>query len=162
MRDFFYNKGDVLIAILIILVAAFVIYVRVGIIMEYSATGERSEGLLPLPFGFDGSDGQSSGEGENGGEGEGAVEGSDPNGQAPEQAGGQPSAASPDSIQITVNAGDAASTIADKLFAVGAIEDKQAFLSEVMSQGADSRLKMGTFVIPAGSSTSEIIAILTR
>ena len=47
MRDFFYNKGDVLIAALIILVAACVIYIRVGIIMDYPPSGEN--GLLPLP-----------------------------------------------------------------------------------------------------------------
>jgi len=63
-------------------------------------------------------------------------------------------------VTITVNAGDAASTIADKLLAAGAISDKQAFLTEVIAQKADSKLKQGTFTIPAGSTVNEIIKIL--
>ena len=65
-------------------------------------------------------------------------------------------------VQITVVAGDVAYTIADKLFNAGAITDKQAFLSDTMAQGADSKMKQGTFTIPANSSHSDIISILTQ
>ena len=79
--------------------------------------------------------------------------------EPPEQSPGQ---TAPAAVQITVNAGDSASTIADKLLAAGAITDKQAFLADVVAQGADSRLRAGTFTIPAGSSHLEIIAILVQ
>ncbi|GHU62185.1 hypothetical protein AGMMS49983_03180 [Clostridia bacterium] len=49
MKDFFYNKSDVLIAILIILVAAFVIYTRVGIIMDYPSKMAGGEGNTYMP-----------------------------------------------------------------------------------------------------------------
>jgi len=197
MRDFFYNKGDVFIAVLIILIAAFVIYIRVGVIMDYSASGNSSGGLLPMPPGMGNTDTGQSG----GGADANAGAGSDVNagaGAATDQAGqgqdgqtaqtGDASAQSPaapqtpdvttdsnqpaqtetppaqqpgaSTVQITVSAGDAASTIADKLLAAGAITDKQAFIAEVLSEGADSKLKMGTFTIPAGSSFADIIKIL--
>ena len=185
MRDFFYNKGDIFIAVIIILAAAVVIYIRVGIVLDYSEKGGKGSGLLPeLPFfgsGGDDGDGPDKGteppaQGGQDGQGGQAVAppdgGQNPSGgdgaqsQAP---GGQnpppgtqdpPPQSTPQSIQIIISAGDAASTIADKLLAAGAITDKQAFLSEVMAQGADSKLKIGTFTIPIGSSNSEIIAIL--
>ena len=173
MRDFFYNKGDVLIAILIILVAATVIYFRVGIVMGNPDPGERIRDFfssLNLP-------GQS---------GEPAVtvteddeeqqpaqpddtdtatqedqtSADEPGAQAPEPEDPAPPPSATADITITVNAGDAASTIADKLLAAGAISDKQAFLAEVEAQGAASKLKQGTFTIPAGSSISDIIKIL--
>ena len=177
MRDFFYNKGDVFIAVLIILIAAFVIYLRVGVIMDYSASGGKGESLLPMPpaIGEWGGRPSAVGADEGSGQNDTGDNATDPstlsetNGQAGQTPAeqeqppassvqvGQPPASS---VQITVSAGDAASTIADKLLAAGAITDKQAFISEVLSQGADSKLKIGTFTIPTGSTVSEIITIL--
>jgi len=176
MRDFFYNKGDVLIAILIILVAATVIYFRVGIVMGNPDPGERIRDFLsslPLP-------GQTvesvvpeanNGE-EQGGGGTVQADGTDTAGTTDTQTSDDqpPAAEEPETdpppsdgaeITITINAGDTASAVADKLLAAGVISDKQAFLSEVIAQKADSRLKQGTFKIPAGSTTNEIINILT-
>ena len=184
MRDFFYNKGDIFIAVLIILAAAFVIYLRVGVIMDYSASGENSGSLLPMPPTIEDvidqvTGGAAEGNAQGNEEPEPAAQQPQENGQpAVQQQEGDPPEQNPpeqnlpeqsaDSssqesgqIQITVSAGDAASTIADKLLAAGAITDKQAFLADVMEQRADSRLKMGTFTIPAGASHSDIIEILT-
>ncbi|MDR3364624.1 MAG: hypothetical protein LBS91_06735 [Clostridiales Family XIII bacterium] len=177
MRDFFYNKSDVLIATVIILVAAFVIYTRVGVIMGYPGLGAKGDGVESVSppvyaetengaLGTDATDAPVDG----GAEAQPVQPSAEP-GQQPETAPlgqqpadmGQPPAQptqSAASVTITVSAGDAASAIADKLLAAGAISDKQAFLSEVMAQGADSKLKMGTFTIPAGSANADIVAIL--
>jgi hypothetical protein len=191
MRDFFYNKGDVLIAILIILIAAVVIYWRVGVIMNYSATGENGGGLLPVPFADEGADGGSSDAAANGGGGQdGSSSATDPVDPVatPEQAPVEtqpetqpeqdpvttPAEQTPDPAQtpeetpaaapaqITVAAGGSWSGAADALVSAGAITDKSAFMAEVVAQGADSKLKVGTFSIPAGSSNTEIIAILIK
>ena len=191
MRDFFYNKGDVFIAVLIILIAAAVIYMRVGVIMEYSASGGKDGGWFQLPSALIEIKEKLSGKpAEVTGVQEGAdsaaagtpVQTETPK-EAPKEAPVETPPALPEdepgpaettpatpatpttpttpaTIQITIEAGDAASTVADKLFAAGAITDKQAFLAEVMAQGADSKLKIGTFVIPAGSSHADIIKIL--
>ena len=174
MRDFFYNKGDVLIAILIILIAATVIYFRVGIVMGNPDPGERIRDFisslnLPGQSGEPAVTGTVDDEGQEGSQTAPPVDTDSPaqEDQTPadepaaqdDEPEGQTPVTSAD-ITITVNAGDAASTIADKLLAAGAISDKQAFLAEVEAQGAASKLKQGTFTIPAGSSISDIIKIL--
>jgi len=179
MRDFFYNKGDVLIAILIILVAATVIYFRVGIVMGNPDPGERIRDFFsslnlpgqsgePAVAGQEDNDGQEEGQSAQP-EDTAAQTPEDPAQENPAQTDGpegqdaEPEDPAPPpsaDVTITVNAGDAASTIADKLLAAGAISDKQAFLAEVEAQGAASKLKQGTFTIPAGSSISDIIKIL--
>ena len=185
-----YNKGDVLIAILIIIVAAVVIYSRVGVIMDYSENGARERQLLPpltienirgwlgLDKPAEGADGQGGAYTEPesaapaGTENEPAAPLQSETPAEEEPADPEPAAAalpddtpaeppgSPAEVTITINAGDSASVIADKLLAAGAIDDRAAFLSEVVAKGADSKLKQGTFNIPAGSTISDIIAIL--
>ena len=183
MRDFFYSKGDVFIAVLIILVAVFVIYLRVGVIMGYDPFGGAAENLLPAPSAgpaAEGTEPDSTAQGPEEGDDGGGVPAigpaeTDPTDEGPDQAqtgSAEPADETPAQVedqppatvamQITVVAGDAASTIADKLLAAGAISDKQAFLSDVLAQNADSRLKQGTFTIPAGASHADIIAILTK
>ena len=171
MRDFFYNKGDVFIAVMIILAAAFVIYVRVGVIMNYPP--DEGGGLLPMPSFLEGEDQAATSSNEGGPVvPEDAGAGLTPTEQTPlvepeqivepEQTVEPEQPVVPQTVQITVNAGEAANTIADKLLAAGAITDTKAFLTDVVAQGADSRLKSGTFTIPVGSSHLEIIAILVQ
>jgi len=180
MRDFFYNKGDVLIAVLIIIAAIVVIYFRVGVVMGDPDPGERLKNFIsPIISYITGDRGAE--EAVTGEEGQGSITAEpeapvqdEPTTTVPDSEGAvvtdepvveedPPPPSAPDNaadITITINAGDVASTIADKLVAAGVISDKQAFLAEVDAQGAASKLKQGTFKIPAGSSISEIIAIL--
>jgi hypothetical protein len=181
----------VLIAILIILIAAVVIYMRVGIIMDYPskmAGGEGNSYLPPiqdvLSEGLDAMGSQSPAEVDSdsmitqdttsavGLEQEPAEDSpadtsapaaqSDPPpaDSTPAVTVTPPAATTPTEVTITVAAGDVGSKIADKLLAVGAITDKAAFLAEVTAQGADTKLKQGTFTIPAGTTLAEIVKIL--
>ena len=188
MRDFFYNKGDVLIAVLIILVAAFVIYLRVGVIMDYSASGGS---LLPNPLAALGSaadkddddadDVDDSADQDSVGDaalGVPPAEPADGGAEPAEPAADEPAEIPPEDlqmdepepepppppqeVQITVSAGDNGGIIADKLIAAGLITDKQGWISDLVASGADRNVKQGTFTIPTGSSHSEIIEILTR
>jgi len=177
MRDFFYNKGDVLIAVLIIIVAAVIIYFRVGVVMD-SEPGEKLKSLFaPLITAITG---EKSPDEEPAAEEPVASEPVTPEATEPsagtdtaqeqtpvveeppvqEEPPAEPPPAAAADIKITIAAGDIASTIADKLLAAGAITDKQAFLAEVDAQNAASKLKQGTFTIPAGSSAKDIVSIL--
>jgi len=181
MRDFFYNRGDVLITVLIVLVAATVIYFRVGVVMGDPEPGERLKNMVVSLFSTSETadeplEGTTVDEGAQGGliaetpeqttppadepgtVAEAPVVDDEPSVEEPPAQ--EPPAATSGEVKITVNAGDAASTIANKLKEAGAITDTQAFLSEVMAQKADSRLKQGTFTIPSGSSINDIIKIL--
>jgi hypothetical protein len=179
MRDFFYNKRDVLIAMLIILAAARVIYTRVGVIMDYPSKMAGGEGNAYLPPIQDVlSDVAGLGESQpNEGLNDDAASAENteqlPADVTPAQTNPAPvqtdpapadvtppEAAPPAEVTIIVSAGDVASVIADKLLAAGAIPDKAAFLAEVTAQSADSKLKMGTFTIPAGATPAEIVRIL--
>ena len=199
MRDFLYNKGDVLIAVLIIVVAVVVIYFRVGVVMGNTDPGGELQQLITSTPQTGQTDNNASTGTVNGDASQGqagantpavtapavtgttedqttqtpAVTGtSDAQATTPDQSTQEvippaqtpaaPAKPAPGTVdtQITVSAGDAASTIADKLYAAGAISDQQAFLSEVIAQKADSKLKQGTFTIPAGSSMADIVKIL--
>jgi hypothetical protein len=184
MRDFLYNKSDVLIAILIILIAAFVIYTRVGIIMDYPSKMAGGEGNSYLPdiqdVLSDGTDGDKS-QTLAGTRPDDVVtvdvtpaveeplpaaEDTDtwtptaPAEVAPAEVPQDIVSPAPVDYIITVAAGDVGSKIADKLLAAGAITDKAGFLAEVTAQGADTKLKQGTFTIPAGTPPAEIVKIL--
>lgn len=37
MRDFFYRKNDIIIVLIILIIAGFLIYNRIGVIMDYPA-----------------------------------------------------------------------------------------------------------------------------
>ncbi|HWI66479.1 MAG TPA: hypothetical protein VNT75_32015 [Symbiobacteriaceae bacterium] len=87
-----------------------------------------------------------------------------PAGQAPAAAPTQQPAApapTPVNINITVDDGDAASTIADKLKARGLIANTDQFLARVTELGADTSLKAGTFSIPTGAPLDAVIKALT-
>jgi hypothetical protein len=184
MRDFLYNKSDVLIAVLIIVIAALVIFSRIGVLMNFSESlddGASSDYVAPvLPSESGGqvsSDAGVSGNGAASGadsavddaavgenaadpaEAESATGGAD---SATEEdvaaeAGGAPG----EIVNFSINAGDSASRIADNLLLAGLIPDKQTFLSEVVAQKADTLLRIGTYRIPKGSTSAEIVDILT-
>jgi hypothetical protein len=175
MRDFFYNKSDVLIATLIILIAAVVIYTRVGVIMDYpsKAAGGDGNSILPdvtmiLEEGVEGILSATEADGDENVTDvvvtEPAV--TEPAGDAqtepPEEPAAPPAETPPASseVTITISAGDYGTSIAEKLLTAGAITDKNAFLAEVAAQHADTKLKQGTFKIPAGATLAEIVKIL--
>lgn len=64
--------------------------------------------------------------------------------------------------KITIPAGSYASKIAQILFDAGLVSSTDDFLKELSAEKADTKLKAGTFTIPAGSTMQEIIAILIK
>ncbi|MDR1292886.1 MAG: hypothetical protein LBJ91_05810 [Clostridiales Family XIII bacterium] len=169
MRNFLYNKSDILIAIIIIAAAAIIIWSRVDAIMGSDegddgaspavAAGEElpapdvetSEGAVvetPPP---------------EGGEvaGETPVDGGealDPDGEATD---GEAPVEDGESIEFTVEVGSAASTVADDLASSGLVESSEAFLNELTAQNAETKLKAGTFEIVPGTSVADIVKKLT-
>ena len=209
MRDFFYNRNDVIVATVIILVAAFVIYMRIGVIMDYPAIAAGAEektfiqsifwwskdpdeviDTISSKLNLDGDDTpavenpvQSVVETPVANPHPDPVQTETPPAEVTqdppaevtqnppaEQPATPPAEVTPppqeqpvsptSEVTITVVAGDVGSTIGDKLVSAGAITDKNAFVNEVLAQGAATKLKQGTFKIPAGSTMAEIVKIL--
>jgi cytoskeletal protein RodZ len=167
MKNFLYNKSDIFVALVIIAVAALIIWTRVDAIMDFpggNAEASAQTGEVDIPD-TDGAiqDATSAG----------AVDettaqpapdtdaDTDTNPATSTDAAEQP-AQPAEPVQFVVQVGQATSTIADNLVAAGLISSKAEFLSTVSSMGVESKLKAGTFNIQPGTSVTDIINILTK
>ncbi|MDR1042611.1 MAG: hypothetical protein LBL54_01750 [Clostridiales Family XIII bacterium] len=167
MRNFLYNKSDILIAIIIIAAAAIIIWTRVDAIM---GSDEKDDGAttvgtgeeLPTP------DAETSDAAVDappaGGETDGETpptdgEVVDPDAEDPD---GEALVEGDEPIEFTVEVGSAASTVAKDLASAGLVETADAFLSELTAQNAETKLKAGIFEITPGTSVSDIVKKLTN
>jgi len=64
-------------------------------------------------------------------------------------------------ISITVSAGSGSETLAASLLRAGLIDDSKAFNDYMVSNGYATRIRVGTFQIPMGSTYEEICKIVT-
>jgi hypothetical protein len=166
MRNFFYNKSDILIAIIIIAVAAVIIWSRVNAIMDSGDDGKESQvvnaGDQVVPdvesTGGAVTDEQPTGE-EQTSEGEQTTEEGEGTTED-ETSDDEPADDKP--VKFTVEIGSSASVVADDLEAAGLVESADAFLKELKSQNAETKLKAGTFKIKPGTAVTEIVKKLTN
>lgn len=86
-----------------------------------------------------------------------------PSGEAPAPT--QPAtpapAVQPVNVNIAVEPGDPAETIAEKLLAQGLIKDTAAFLNRLAERGLETSLQAGTFPIPTNATLDQVIDHLT-
>ena len=158
IRDLIYNISDILVTLVIITAALVLIGWRVSAIMDYGNSGKSlssdlQDVIASQISSLTGSDSEESGDaGENR---NGASEGETP--QDPAQ-----SSASGESRKFTVNSSESAESIAASLESAGLIPDQKTFLDAVYAAHVDTKLKAGTFSIPEGASSEQIIEILTK
>jgi hypothetical protein len=185
MKNFLYNKSDLFVALVIIVVAVLLIYTRVDAIMG-GAAGQELKGTetLPVPIEPAGSDADAdSADADSTGDAaaappEGSADTPDPNaptdaqgdgtGDVPDDATEPPEEEGTDEpadtepVLFTVEVGANTSTIAKNLAAAGLVKSSDAFLKEVTKQKAETKMKAGTFKIKPGSSVSKIVKTLTN
>lgn len=134
IKDFFYNKNDIIIVLIILIAAAFIIYTRIDAIMAYpeqlaeKAAQQETEAKEET----------SSASSEN-------VSSDD---TAP--------------VSITITDSDTSDTVAAKLYEAGLITSDTEFTEYISSQGMENSLKSGTFQINKGSSNEDILNIITN
>ena len=173
-KDLVYDYNDIFVAVLIVVIAGAIIFWRIGDIMvypEYMAeihAGEASDDLglddldltpeevedineNPEEFTSDPDAGQS---GESG-EGAGEI----PEDQ--ETPTDEPFTTKAE-VKFTVPVGVTGTKIAQLLYDKQLVESADAFVSAVSKINAETKLKAGTFTIPAGSTVEDIAALLTR
>jgi UPF0755 protein len=63
-------------------------------------------------------------------------------------------------VKITIAEGSGAGVIAQQLAEAGVIDDATAFAQQLMKEGADSKLKPGTYLFVTGSSYRNVIDLL--
>lgn len=183
IKDFIYDKNDLLVALIIVALATLVIVFRVDTIMAYpsSSAGESKPPVTDVQppdngetsmGGSDVSDddgeAQSGGEDSTGGDGENADgSGTDTDNGSGGQTG--ESQTPPDNrpqgeglVSIYIEYGATGSDIAKLLMDAGLVKTRDDFYDAVRKAGADTKLQAGSFKIPANATPDEIIKIITN
>lgn len=161
IKDIFYNKNDVLVALVIVLVAGYVIVDRIGVIMDYpsmltAVAAEQNGEVVP--------DTEAPVSDDPGAEDpltdveDPAVDPPAPNPVA-EQTTGEPTV---QQVSIHIEYGATGGQIAQKLVDAGLLEDRDAFYDAVAVAGAETKLQAGSFKIPSNATPAEIIRIITN
>ena len=146
LKDIFYDKHDILVAVVILIIAALVILWRVDAIMAYpqtlvaSAAGNEDIGADNTPSGTD-----TTGS---------AV--SDPNGT---------SGSAIDNIEICaiyVNYGESLDVVAQNCVAAGLVGSTDEFMTAVNSMGAGGAIQAGQHHIPSNVTPEELVQYLMQ
>ena len=155
IKDFFYNKNDIIIVLIILVAAAFIIYGRIGAIMDYpkvfaekteesqqieSATEE--EAVVP-----------SSSEGQKAQSSAGAVSSSAESGSVKSDSG---------YISLVIKDSDTSSSVAQKLYKAGVVDSAKDFERYIKKKGKAKSIKSGKFKIPTKASDKEILNIIAN
>lgn len=158
LKDIIYDKNDILIALIIVLMAGLLIHNRIDVIMDYPSVlaAETSVGVTeeePAPV-----------DSENPPVTETPTEIESPTPTEPENpvAGetvGEPTISQ---VSIYIEYGATGSQIAQILIDSGLIESSEQFYSAVEAAGADTKLQAGSFKIPSNATPAEIISIITN
>ena len=160
LRNFFYNTSDIIIAAVIVLVSAVVIWTRIDAIMSYSSEiGDIDQATVSEDY-------------DNGGDDATPEEVIHDNDIDIDEDDDVTTTTTDDEdsdgvedgsiVNFKVKGGQSTDEIAQNLVDAGLIGDKSAFLKDCADTGADKKLRSGEFKIKKGISHSEIIAILTK
>lgn len=149
IKDFFYNKNDIIIVLIILAAAAFIIYTRIGVIMDYpeklaadnSAAVEQTVTTAAeadkSDAGTDKSSGTASGD-------------SDKN------------SGTSGTVVIKITDSDTSVTVAEKIADAGLVESATEFEGYITNNNKADKLQTGTFKIKKGSSFKEILNKITK
>jgi hypothetical protein len=168
MKDFIYGKSDVLVALLIIAIAGTVIFTRVNAIMEYpsraAAAIEQSEEADGENDADTGAAADSADESDSDSAQSGSDDSKDSNstqsGNNSNASGSDQSSPTVSPVTFVIANGEPTSAIADRLVSAKLVENRQAFLNAVEAKSAETRLRAGTFTIPAGATPEQIVDVL--
>jgi hypothetical protein len=171
IKDFIYDKNDLLIALLIVIAAAFIITSGVDEIMAYPEThageavvaGGDDISLVPQKPAEPSHSPDDEATTTDGPEDQEAGSAKPNDGSSGSEAGEQGTGEQPVvPVSIYIEYGATGSEIAQLLIDSGLIDNKEAFYDAVAAAGADTRLQAGTFKIPANATPAEIIKIITN
>ena len=167
LKDIIYDKNDLLIALIILLCAAFIIYQRIDVIMGYPSTLEATAqtNTTESAVQYSGNNESSKDTSEDSSKTDSqntdkdSADTSDTNTPASSSDTGKTNG---EAVTVSIKYGDTGSDIAALLVDSGLLDSKQEFYDAVSKAGADTRLKAGNFNVPMGSTPDEIIAIITK
>lgn len=156
IKDFFYNKNDIIIVLVILVAAAFIIYGRIGVIMDYpkvlaEKTAESQQAENSTEQSAVSSSASSEGQ---------ASQNSTKNTRSSSESGSTKS----DSgyISLVINDSDTSSSVAEKLYKAGVVDSADDFEKYIKKKGKSKSIKSGKFKIPSKASDKEILNIIAN
>ena len=133
IKDFFYNKNDIIIVLIILIAAGLIIYTRISAIMDYPETLAQQNAKAQQTT------------------------------QAKETTAAASSESSAaETVEITISDSDDSVAVATKLYQAGLVSSDTEFQSYISNMGKESSLKSGTFQIPKGSTDEQILNIIAN
>lgn len=163
LKDIFYDLNDILVALIIVAIAAFVIAGNIDSILNYPTSIAEEiqipEEETPTNYAENPTDDQQgSGEDTSGQGTTGAgIDQENPDDQDTPSGNGEV-----ENYSVYINPGSTGEQIADLLIGVGLFEDRQEFYDAVTAAGADGKLQAGNFIIPSDSTPAEVVSIITK
>jgi hypothetical protein len=173
LKDLFYDKNDLFIAIIVLVLAGLLIQNRIGVIMDYPAimaAQASSENSLRTEAPKEPAENKPASPAETSNEAS-EEEIADPeepdvpgNTETPDDPIADSATSEPavKQVSIYIEYGATGSQIAQLLVDSGLITEKQQFYDAVRTAGAETRLQAGNFKIPSNASPAQIIDIITR
>ena len=163
IRDLIYDYNDIFFAIIIIAIAALILFWRVATVMDYTGPGIQPISDTEVDFtdvdltkkdvqdyNTNPDDVTTSG---------GAVSQENQQSQGQNQTEQKPAAKD---VEFTIASGEYGSTVAKNLVSKGLIAKESDFTDALSKLNAESKIQLGTFKIPAGSTAEDIVKIVCR
>jgi YceG-like family. len=159
LKDIFYDMNDILVALVIIAIAAFVIVGKINDIMDYPSTlaaeikvpeEKQATNYAENPQTTSQGAAQSN-------DTQGTTQGNDSENNAQSS-----NSKTPVNYSVYIDNGASAEKIADILISVGLVDSRKQFYSAVTTAGAEEKLRAGNFIIPSDATPDEVVEILTK
>lgn len=146
LKDFIYDKSDIVIALLIISIAGLIVFSRIDAILSYPETfaANTKPPVVSTPAVHVGDkdatppaaiedDGDDDGDGEE-------IE----------------------MLAVYINYGESLQSVAAKFVSMELFSTSEEFLSVVEDAGVQTHIKTGNFIIPANATDEEVMEIITK
>lgn len=138
LKDFFYNKNDIIIVLIVLIAAAFIIYTRIGAIMDYpEKSAEKAAAAQTTQTTVEESTSAASSKAAS-------------------------SSSASKNISVVIENSDTASSVAEKLYKSGLIDSASKFNDYIDEHNKTGSIITGTFQIPSNSTYEEILNIITN
>ena len=138
LKDFIYDKSDIVIALLIISIAGLIVFSRIDAILSYPETfaANTNPPVVSAPAVDVGNKDTTS---------SAAINDDDV-----------------EPLAIYINYGESLQSIAEKFVSVDLFSTSEEFLSVIEDAGVQTQIKTGNFIIPANATDEEVIDIITK
>ena len=143
IKDFFYDKNDIIIVLIILALAAFIIYSRIGIIMDYpEKMADESAATTQTTVS------------------ETTV--SETEATSSESDSDKSDSTADDIVSIKITDDDTSVSVAQKLEKAGLVESATEFEGYISNMDKADKIQSGSFEIKKGSSFEEILNTITK